>query len=313
MNLSTRLLYNNYISNILYNTSQFHELTSRLSSGKRIMKSSDNPQCLSSSIINQKNISKLNRFNQTRNYIKNFLSKECNVLQNISNSLSIIGVKVISIQQSLGDPSVLISELKSLRNELIMLANSTDLNNNYIFSGNHVDKTPFSEKENNEYQGSIYKNKLLISENWSIELGHIGKEIFIKNEEENLFQRLDSLIKELTQYSLKKRENKNELELNSSFPNKLINETKILIKKTEDKVFLAQSESGNCLNKLERLEESEKNSVEHINEITQNMLGQNHSELIKIASEIQMYKTVVSSSIEVFQIMKNMSLFNYLR
>uniref|UniRef100_A0A1A9Z0Y0 Uncharacterized protein n=1 Tax=Glossina pallidipes TaxID=7398 RepID=A0A1A9Z0Y0_GLOPL len=259
---------------------------------------------MSNSIINQNKLYKLNRFHQTRSYIKSFLSKECSILQDISNTLSIIGVKVISIQKTLGDPTVLIEELKSLKNELIMLANSTDENQNYIFSGDQGNQVPF-DKDQENYQGGEKCLQLKISENWKINIGHIGSEIFIKNEKENLFQKLDALINELSQYALKKTKTEN-----SELPFDLINQTKILIQKTESRVLSAQAESGNYLIKLDDLENSTTSEIEKTNEYIQNSLGQTHSELISMASELQFSKFIVESSMKVFQIMKNMSLFN---
>lgn len=309
MTLSTYSLYKNYSNNITNSTSQFHRLTSYFSSGKRVRNASDNPSAISKNIINQHRLYKLNRLHQTRNYIKSFLSKECSILQDISNTLSVIGVKVISIQKTLGDPTVLIEELKSLKNELIMLANSTDENQNYIFSGDQCDQIPFSNNKEN-YQGGEKCLQLKISENWKIDIGHIGSEIFIKNEKENLFQKLDALINELSQYALKKTKTENSQEINIELPYNLINQTKILIQKTENQVFSAQVKSGNYLTKLDDLENSAISDIEKINEHMQNNLGQTHNELIRMASELQFSKVIVESSMQVFQIMKNMSLFN---
>ncbi|AFA40912.1 FlgL family flagellar hook-associated protein [Wigglesworthia glossinidia endosymbiont of Glossina morsitans morsitans (Yale colony)] len=310
MTLSTYSLYKNCSNNITYSTSQFHRLTSYFNSGKRVCNASDNPSAISKNIINQNRLYKLNRFNQTRNYIKSFLSKECSILQDISNTLSVIGVKVVSIQKTLGDPTILIEELKSLKNELIMLANSTDENQNYIFSGDQCNQAPFNSNNQENYQGGEKCLQLKISENWQIDIGHIGSEIFIKNEKENLFQKLDALINELSQYALKKIKNEKSQEINIELPYDLINQTKILIQKTENQVFSAQVKSGNYLTKLDDLEKSATSDIEKINEYTQNILGQTHNELIRMASELQFSKVIVESSMQVFQIMKNMSLFN---
>ncbi|MDQ1237248.1 MAG: flagellar hook-associated protein FlgL [Wigglesworthia glossinidia] len=313
MTLSTRSIYRNCSNNIVRATSEFHKLTSYFSAGKRVIKASDNPKAISDSINTRNKLSQINRFHKTRNYVKSFLSKECSILQDISNALSVIGVKVISIQKTLGDPTILIEELKSLKNELIMLANSTDSNNNYIFSGDQANKIPFDKNQENSitYQGGTKSLQLTISDNWKIDINHIGSEIFIQHEKENLFQKLDALIKELSQYALKKKQipDTNNSDI-VDLPYELINQTKKLIKKTENQVLYAQVQSGNYLIKINDLENSETSDIERINEYLQNNLGQNHTELVRMASELQISKVLVESSIQIFHIMKNMSLFN---
>ncbi|KAI9575640.1 hypothetical protein GQX74_015772 [Glossina fuscipes] len=71
MTLSTRSIYRNCSNNIVRATSEFHKLTSYFSAGKRVIKASDNPKAISDSINTQ-----------------------CSILQDISNALSVIGVKI---------------------------------------------------------------------------------------------------------------------------------------------------------------------------------------------------------------------------
>lgn len=97
---------------------------------------------------------------------------------------------------SAGDRDVIGAEIKALRSELLNLANTQDLNGNYIFSGTKVESPAFVEDVNGviSYNGDYSRFEINVSDVRRMSINTLGPEVFSTAD----FAALDNLVSKLT-------------------------------------------------------------------------------------------------------------------
>ena len=77
------------------------------------------------------------------------------------------------------DRAVLGAEIEELRKELIRLANTRDVNGEYIFAGNRINSAPYKENSNGEvtYVGDFGRLSINVSDTRSMAINTIGSEL----------------------------------------------------------------------------------------------------------------------------------------
>ena len=94
------------------------------------------------------------------------------------------------------DRDVIGAEVRAMRNELLKLTNTQDLNGNYIFSGNKVDSPAFVEDASGvvSYNGDYGRLELNVSDVRKMTVNTLGPELFSADD----FAALDDLVLGLT-------------------------------------------------------------------------------------------------------------------
>ena len=94
------------------------------------------------------------------------------------------------------DRDVIGAEVRAMRDELLKLTNTRDLNGNYIFSGNKVDSPAFVEDATGvvSYNGDYGRLELNVSDVRKMTINTLGPELFSAND----FATLDDLVLRLT-------------------------------------------------------------------------------------------------------------------
>ena len=94
------------------------------------------------------------------------------------------------------DRDVIGAEVRAMRDELLKLTNTQDLNGNYIFSGNKVDSPAFVEDASGvvSYNGDYGRLELNVSDVRKMTVNTLGPELFSADD----FAALDDLVLELT-------------------------------------------------------------------------------------------------------------------
>ena len=94
------------------------------------------------------------------------------------------------------DRDVIGAEVSAMRDELLKLTNTQDLNGNYIFSGNKVDSPAFVEDASGvvSYNGDYGRLELNVSDVRKMTINTLGPELFSAND----FATLDDLVLRLT-------------------------------------------------------------------------------------------------------------------
>jgi flagellar hook-associated protein 3 FlgL len=93
------------------------------------------------------------------------------------------------------DRDVIATEIKALRDELLNLSNTRDLNGSYIFSGNKTASPAFVEDANGvvNYNGDYGRLEINVSDVRSISINTLGPELFSAAD----FAALDDLVTDL--------------------------------------------------------------------------------------------------------------------
>ena len=93
------------------------------------------------------------------------------------------------------DRDVIAAEIRALRDELLNLSNTQDINGNYIFSGNAVQKPAFVESSSGvvSYNGDYGRLKINVSDVRQLSINTIGPELFSSAD----FAALDDLVAKL--------------------------------------------------------------------------------------------------------------------
>ena len=93
------------------------------------------------------------------------------------------------------DRVVIAAEIKALRDELLNLANTQDINGNYIFSGTAVQAPAFVESSSGvvSYNGDYGRLEINVSDVRSVSINTIGPELFSSSD----FATIDDLVTKL--------------------------------------------------------------------------------------------------------------------
>ncbi|MBO1111095.1 flagellar hook-associated protein FlgL [Bordetella petrii] len=150
MRLSTSLIYQNGLNGILKQESTLSRLQEQLASGRRVLTPADDPLAASLAV----NVSQTSSMNATyasnRNTAKQTLGLESNALGSVVTTLQSVLQRVVQAGGTLSDADrqALVTELEASRDQLVGLANSTDGNGQYLFSGHDGFSTPVTVDAN---------------------------------------------------------------------------------------------------------------------------------------------------------------------
>ncbi len=150
MRISTQTFYQRSISGILNAQAKTSELNVHLAAGKRVIYASDDPvaaasiQRLNKSIaVNSQYLQNIEVADTANSQEESALAQMVNLLQRTRELLVSTGDGSYNLQNY----ETIATELEQLKSELVGLANTTDGNSEYIFSGYDVDTKPFQLNE----------------------------------------------------------------------------------------------------------------------------------------------------------------------
>lgn len=160
------------------------ELQAKLGSGKQLTSPSQDPH--KSSLISrlESNLERQAIYQENIAVAKTRLTTEETALSSITEVF--LRASELAIQGANGtmaseDRAVLGAEVAELRKELIRLANTRDVNGEYIFAGNRVDIAPFVDDGTGQIQyiGDTGKLNVNVSDSRSIKVNTVGNELLL--------------------------------------------------------------------------------------------------------------------------------------
>lgn len=160
MQISTSLKFDRAIAEMGITQDRLSQTQLQLSSGKQVIKPSDAPD-KSATITRMKSvIERQNSYLDTMNTVKDKLSQQetaVNSANDIVIRLKELAVQAANDTNSPADREYIGIEVRELRAQLLSLANSQDVNGNYIFSGSRVGKPAFATDDGGKlvYQGDM--------------------------------------------------------------------------------------------------------------------------------------------------------------
>ena len=183
MKVSTSLFFDRSVNQMVNGQSQLAKTQTRLSSGKEVVNPSDAPDKATAIQRLKSVLEKQESFSSNIEGAKNRLIEEETALKGVNDVLT--RIKELSIQAANGtlgprDKELVAIEVEGLTQDLLSLANTQDVNDNYVFSGSRVQVQPFQKNSSGDvtYFGDETRNEVQVSEQRYIRFNRTGTDVF---------------------------------------------------------------------------------------------------------------------------------------
>jgi flagellar hook-associated protein 3 FlgL len=197
MRISTEQLYNRSIQSVLDNQGTLSDIQTQLSSGKKLLRPSDDPVGTSQLLRLTEEIDLLEQYNKNSNLLTNSLVQEETVLTSINTSVN--RARVLMIQSGNGiigvdDREAIAIEMEQIRDQIFDLMNSRNPAGEYIFAGFQSSSPAFSydaSAAGNKYnfEGDEGENNIKVSDTVALQVNNSGRDVF-----EDVFSRFKASI-----------------------------------------------------------------------------------------------------------------------
>ena len=184
MKISSSYLFDSALRNLQSSQTDVARSREQLASGKNLVRASDDTSKLRSIETLESYLKKLDSFDSNLSYLKDRLNLEEGVLGSASDIL--MRIKELSIQaandtMSSTDLDIIATEARNLREELFSIANTRDVEGNYVFSGSRTENPAYSRDQLTgqvSYEGDNRQSKISINETRDLEKNRDGQSIF---------------------------------------------------------------------------------------------------------------------------------------
>lgn len=299
MRVTNHQIYDQSIKTISDRYASAADIQLRLSTGKRILKPSDDPTGSARVMELTQRISQNDRFLENTKLADSRLNIENTALESVtaliqrSNQLAIQGG---SDSAGADDRLAIAVEMRQTISQLVSLANTKDINDNFLFAGSRSNTTPFTEAGGIvTYNGDQTPQKMQISSNKTVTVGDTGYETFMSLKDANgantdIFRALDTFA--------------DNMEADTYSVDDLTN-----INNALDKVLAMRSEVGARLNNIQ----TQKNVNEDVSlNFTAIKAEIQEIDVISAISKFQQEMTALETAQKSFAKIQNSSLFNYI-
>ncbi|MGB3430746.1 flagellar hook-associated protein FlgL [Achromobacter sp.] len=182
MRLSTSMMYSNGLKGVLSQESDMNRLVEQVGSGRKNLTPADDPLAAALAISVAQTQSMNNTYGMNRQTANTNLGLESNTLTAVTNALQEARTRIIQAGSTLSDSDrrTLSTALKSTRDALLGLANTTDGNGQYLFSGNNGSVMPYSKNAAGQiaYSNSVGERTIQVDQNRQMSTSDLGKDIF---------------------------------------------------------------------------------------------------------------------------------------
>lgn len=184
--ISTNQLYDRSIAAITQNQGDLSEIQQQLSSGKKLLRPSDDPVGAAQVLRITEDLDKITQYRRNNDLLQNSLEQEEVVLRNINNSLDRARVLMIQAGNGVYDTNDLEAigiEVGTIRDEVFGLMNTQNSNGEYIFAGYQSQTEAFSYNPSSSNQKYTFSGddgfkKIQVSDAVTIQSNSSGKAIF---------------------------------------------------------------------------------------------------------------------------------------
>lgn len=145
MRISTQMIYQQSMQNIITSQSNWLRYGEQMSTGKRVIRPSGDPIAAAQAVVISQAQSINSQFQLARIFATQIVSLEESVLSQATSLLHSAQEKVVyAANETLSDDdrTSIATDLQRLRDQLLNLANSTDGNGRFIFAGYMTEKPP---------------------------------------------------------------------------------------------------------------------------------------------------------------------------
>jgi len=182
--ISTSQLYERGINSMLERQLELSKTQSQISTGKRILSPKDDPAGAAYALSLKGVISQVEQYQDNADRVKARLELQESTLAAVDNILPRIQeltVQGLSDTYSASDRQAIAEELRKLNDELLALANTRDSNGEYIFAGFEANDVPFTNPADGvfTYEGDMGTRMLRISATRQIQDRENGFDVFM--------------------------------------------------------------------------------------------------------------------------------------
>ncbi|MDR5835199.1 flagellar hook-associated protein FlgL [Caballeronia sp. LZ034LL] len=184
MRISSSQYFNMNVASMSDQQSTLASMYQQISSGKRILTASDDPLGAAQAVQLTLKSGALAQYSTNQTTALSSLQQEDSTLGTVSTVLQSIQTKIVQAGDGSltdADRTSVATAIQGLRDQLFGLANTTDSNGNYIFSGLKGSTAPFTNNSSGvgtTYSGDFGQRSVQISEGRSISVGDTGVSIF---------------------------------------------------------------------------------------------------------------------------------------
>ena len=173
MQVSTKLFNQQSVNQFGKITKEIQDLQTKVSTGKNIIKSSDDPVAAVelSAAKEQKNI--LERFKRNINSAQRRLDLADSSMQqavNVMTRISELAIQAANDTNGIGERTAIKTEVEQLANNMLEIANTRDSQGQSLFAGYHTNTSAFEKNVDGSfsYKGDRGKHTLQISESMNV-------------------------------------------------------------------------------------------------------------------------------------------------
>jgi len=182
--ISTAQLYERGINSMLERQLELSKTQTQISTGKRILSPKDDPAGAAYALSLKGVISQVEQYQDNADRVKARLDLQEATLQAVDNILPRIQeltVQGLSDTYSASDRQAIAEEMRKLNDELMALANTRDSNGEYIFAGFDANGVPFTNPADGvfTYEGDMGTRMLRISATRQIQDRENGYDVFM--------------------------------------------------------------------------------------------------------------------------------------
>ncbi|MGC6496467.1 MAG: flagellar hook-associated protein FlgL [Candidatus Puniceispirillaceae bacterium] len=300
MPISTRLFNEQAVTRFNRITSDIQQMQDKIATGKKVLKASDDPVAAANiSFVRDQKVM-LDRFATNIDRAQTRLTLTENVVAESVNLLTRayeLGIQAKNGTLTAVDRRAISFEISQIRESMMSLANSKDVNGNYLFAGYRTNTQPFVSNEAGEvaFAGDRGVHSVQISDSLRANTGLDGADVFMRVDIDGttkpFFDVLTSMERELQGGTIN---NDTVAELNACIDHFAINQTRV----------------GAELNKLDYQKATMERRVLLMDE---NLSGLEDADLANLVSELQTMIVSRDAAQRSFVQIGQQSLFDYIR
>ncbi len=182
MRISTASVYQDAVTNFNNAQSAIAQSTNEISSGNALTSPSVNPTASAQVLVAKQGQAINTQFGVNRGNANSTLSTTDGILAGVTNLMQSLESQIVQANSgslNASDRSSIAMQLQGTMNQLMTLANSTDSNGNYVFSGTTVGTTPYTATSNGAvYNGNQETQNIQVATNQQLPVTMVGSAVF---------------------------------------------------------------------------------------------------------------------------------------
>ncbi|HCP18668.1 MAG: flagellar hook-associated protein 3 [Candidatus Puniceispirillum sp. TMED52] len=300
MQISTKVFNDQALAKFADTNQNIQETQSRISTGKNLLRASDDPVAAANISVAKDKLKDLSQFEKNIDKATGRLEL-CEVsiteMQNICTRIYELSLMSANDTYNASDRATVKAEIQSLKEMMIALANTKDMNGDAVFAGYKSNIIPFVADNSGTvaFYGNQGTSMLQISETQKTATTINGSDAFMRISTDNGYRDIFSIVDDIT----------TALDANT------VNKTAINdIQDAADHFGIKMTEIGSLIN----VSDKQKSVIEkRIQAVTEDLSTMEDADLAQLVSTLQNLLLTRDASQQSFALIGQQSLFDYIR